>query len=126
LRTPKSSFVFAAGWLLLITVLLCIPGTKLPKVRWDDKIWLDKWIHLALFFVLVFLWCKAYTTKTKKTFIVITILSIIYGIAMELVQQYFIPFRSFDYGDMIADSVGSIAGYFIYAKRFLNNQHTGR
>jgi len=90
-------------------------------VRWDDNIWLDKWIHLVLFLVLVFLWCKAYITKTKKVFIIITSLSIIYGVAMELVQQYFIPFRSFDYADMIADSVGSIAGYFISVKRFVNN-----
>lgn len=105
----------------MITVLLCIPGTRLPKVRWDDNIWLDKWIHLVLFLVLVFLWCKAYITKTKKVFIIITSLSIIYGVAMELVQQYFIPFRSFDYADMIADSVGSIAGYFISVKRFVNN-----
>lgn len=122
LRTVNFSFVFAVSWLLLITFLLCIPGTRLPKVQWDDKIWLDKWIHLLLFLFLVLLWCRAYFIKTKKVFILITILSITYGIIMELVQQYFIPFRSFDIRDMTANSIGAIAGYFISIKQFLSKR----
>jgi VanZ family protein len=46
----------------------------------------------------------------------------IYGIGMEIVQHYFVPLRSFDYGDMIADGLGSTAGYFISANRFLKNR----
>jgi len=48
----------------------------------------------------------------------VTILSVMYGIGMEIVQHYFIPFRSFDLGDMIADGLGSIIGYFVSIKRF--------
>lgn len=121
LRANRFPFVFAVLWLLLITVLLCIPGTKLPKIQWHNKIFLDKLIHVALFLVLVFLWCRAYTIKTKKIFISITVLSICYGIMMELVQQYFIPFRSFDLRDMLANSIGALAGYFISIKRFISN-----
>ena len=119
MRTIKFPFVFAAGWLMLITLLLCIPGTKLPKVQWHDKIFLDKWIHFFLFLVLVFLWCRTYTIKTTKKFLLVTVLCIVYGIAMELVQQYFIPFRSFDLRDMMANSLGAIAGYFISARRLI-------
>jgi len=126
LKIPKSSFAFAAAWLLLITILLCIPGTSLPKVRWDNKVFLDKWIHVFLFLLLVLLWCRAYkttdSTKAKRIFITITVLSIVYGIVMEIVQHYFIRNRSFDFGDMIADSVGSVAGYFISIKRFLRHR----
>jgi len=43
-----------------------------------------------------------------------------YGIVMEIVQHYFIPFRSFDIGDMIADSIGAIAGYFISVRGIKN------
>ena len=43
---------------------------------------------------------------------------IVYGIAMEIVQKYFIPFRSFDLGDIIADGIGCAAGYFFAIKRF--------
>lgn len=52
----------------------------------------------------------------------VTILSIAYGIIMELVQQYFIPFRSFDIRDMTANSIGAIAGYFISIKQFLSKR----
>ncbi len=119
LRTLKSSFAFAIVWLTLITFLLCIPGSKFPKVQWHNKIFLDKWVHFFLFLVLVFLWCRAYNIRSKRTFFLITILSIAYGIIMELVQQYFIPFRFFDVRDMIANSLGAAAGYFISVKRLI-------
>jgi VanZ family protein len=41
---------------------------------------------------------------------------------MELVQNYFIPFRSFDLFDIIADGVGCAIGYFISIKRFVKSQ----
>jgi len=107
----------------MVTMLLCIPGSTLPKINWPDKIWLDKWVHFFLFLMLVLFWCRAYLIKgskvnVKKIFFTITILSVIYGIGMEIVQHYFIPFRSFDYGDMIADALGSVAGYFFSINRF--------
>jgi len=42
----------------------------------------------------------------------------LYGILMEIVQKYFIPFRSFDLGDIIADGIGCAAGYLFVIKRF--------
>jgi VanZ family protein len=121
LKKNVSPIIFAITWLLVVTILLCIPGTKLPKIKWDDKIWLDKWIHILLFLILVLVWCLAYSKSVfnnRSIYTRITILSVIYGIAMEIVQHYFIPFRSLDPGDMIADGLGSIIGYFISIKRF--------
>jgi VanZ family protein len=46
------------------------------------------------------------------------IIGIFYGIAMELVQKYFIPFRSFDLGDILADGIGCIVGFFYSIKKF--------
>ena len=73
------------------------------------------------------LWCRAYlkaklVISIKKIFITILILSIVYGIGMEIVQHFFIPNRSFDFGDMIADVIGSVAGYFISVSRFLKKR----
>jgi VanZ family protein len=113
--------VFAVIWLLLVTTLLCIPGTKLPKITWQDKIWLDKWVHIFLFMILVILWSLAYKNKQRdrrKIFFQIMVAGCLYGIAMEIVQKYFIPFRSFDLGDIIADGIGCVAGYFFSIKRF--------
>ena len=120
----RSAFWIALGWLLFITILLCTSGSKLPKIGWSDKILLDKWAHIFLFLVLVLLWSRVYlktvsTADKKKIFTIITILSVVYGVGMEFIQEHFIPFRSFDYGDMIADAVGSAAGYFIAVKKLL-------
>ena len=127
LKILKTATLIAVAWLLFVTTLLCTPGSKLPKISWDDKILLDKWVHIFLFLVLVFLWCRIFLRRPsriniQKIFLTITILSVIYGIGMEVIQHYFIPFRSFDYGDMIADALGSIAGYFISLNRFLKNR----
>jgi len=77
--------------------------------------------------VLVVLWNKAYSGKknvqnnTRKIFFQIMILGFLYGIVMELVQKYFIPFRSFDLGDILADGVGCFLGYLISIKRFVKS-----
>jgi VanZ family protein len=107
-------FFLAIGWLLVVTILLCLPGTEFPKITWLNKIWFDKWVHAGLFLVLVVVWCRLYVNK--KTFLRISLLALLYGIVMELVQHFFIPFRSFDTGDIIADGVGCAAGCFIAVK----------
>ena len=74
--------------------------------------------------MLVVLWCRFYSARkskeanTRKNFLQIMILGIVYGIAMELVQKYFIPLRSFDLGDITADAIGCFAGYFISIRKF--------
>jgi len=124
LKKNVLTIVFAVLWLLLVTSLLCTPGAKLPKITWGDKIWFDKWVHIFLFMILVILWSKAYSHKkniqndSRKIFFQIMILGIFYGVAMEIVQKYFIPFRSFDLMDIIADGIGCVAGYFFAIKRF--------
>ena len=123
MKKNASTIVLAVIWFLFITVLLCTPGTKFPKITWQDKIWFDKWVHVFLFMILVILWSKAYSHKniqsgSRKVFLKIMVIGCLYGIAMELVQKYFIPFRSFDLMDIIADGIGCIAGYFFAMKIF--------
>jgi len=124
LKKNVSPIVFAIIWLLIITTLLCIPGTEFPKIKWEDKIWLDKWVHVFLFMVLVILSSKASSGKkriqanTRKIFFQIMILGFLYGILMEIVQEYFILNRSFDLADILADGAGCFIGYLISIKRF--------
>jgi len=124
LKKSVSTTVFAVIWFLLVTTLLCIPGTRLPKITWQDKIWLDKWVHIFLFMILVILWSKAYShtknthSDVRKILFKIMVVGCLYGILMEIVQKYFIPFRSFDLGDIIADGIGCAAGYLFAIKRF--------
>ena len=119
-------FIFAVLWLLLITLLLCTPGTEFPKITWKDKIWLDKWIHASLFAILILTWCWFYSRKqgsaiNKRLFSIIALLVFVYGIGTEIIQEFFIPFRSFEIPDFIADGVGVVVGYFIAVKKFIKN-----
>ena len=124
-RFQYLSFPTAIICLLAVTVLLCIPGTEFPVISWLDNIQFDKMVHIGLFSALTGSWCWALSGKhksqviLKRKFIQIAILSIVYGIAMELIQHYFIPFRSFDYGDIIADGIGAATGYFLSIRLFI-------
>jgi len=112
----------AVAWLIITTVLLCLPGSAFPKEHWFDKIWFDKWAHIGLFAIMVFLWCRAITNivdKKPKLFVQIALYFFLYGIVMEFVQRYFIPNRSFDLGDVIADGVGSVAGLFLSVRVYI-------
>jgi len=122
LKKNQLAILVALTWSLITTVLLCLPGSAFPKENWFDKIWLDKWIHIGIFTLMVFLWCRSITTLTEKKsilFIQVAFYFFLYGIAMEFVQKYFIPNRSFDIGDIIADGVGSIMGLIISLKVYI-------
>jgi len=109
----------AITWVIIVTVLLCIPGSALPSENWFDKVSLDKWIHVILFLIMVLLWCRYVSGsggKKIRYFSQIAIYFFIYGIAMEVVQKYFIPNRSFDLGDILADGFGCGIGLVISAR----------
>ena len=97
----------------------------MPKNDWLDKISADKWIHIGLFAIMVFLWCwsmlRIYPAnkRLKIIFIRVGIGGLIYGIGMEFVQKYFIPFRSFDVGDIIADAAGCTVGVVYSISRYI-------
>ena len=110
------------AWFIISTILLTLPGDVLPKENWLDKIWFDKWVHIGMFGIIVFLFgwdalrTKQSLQKLKRSFLIIALLALLYGIIMEFVQDNFIPNRSFDYGDIIADFVGCFAGWWLINK----------
>ena len=124
MKDSKLYFAVAIFWLLLVSFLLCLPGSEFPKITWLTRIWFDKWIHIFIFFVLVVAGCRAFrekvqVTPSKNIFLQIAVFSLLYGIVMEVVQHYFVPFRGFEIGDIVADGLGCIGGYVFSNKRFL-------
>jgi VanZ family protein len=118
----KYFLTYAVGWFIICTVLLTLPGSAFPKENWLNKIYFDKWVHIGLFSVLTFVWCLAVSAQKKffksvqQLFVWIALGGCVYGIAMEYVQKYFIPNRSFDIGDIIADTIGSLTGLLVATK----------
>ncbi|HEX5026969.1 MAG TPA: VanZ family protein [Agriterribacter sp.] len=100
-------------WSVIIFILLIIPGKDLPRA--PEIPLLDKVIHSFLFGMLVFIWCSYYgyrlPSQAVGIFFLVFIISCIYGIGMEFIQKYFVANRGFEWGDIVADVVGSFAGW---------------
>lgn len=111
-------------WLLLLTVLLCLPGQTLPDTggNWFDRIYGDKWIHIFLFAMLTLLFCRTITAPgsrqhTRRLYAIIAVAGTGYGILMEFVQLWLISGRGFEFYDILADAAGCVVGYFFSVKR---------
>ncbi|MFI5130530.1 MAG: VanZ family protein [Chitinophagales bacterium] len=125
----KTTLVFfaAIAWFLISIILLTIPGTAFPQEDWLDQIWFDKWVHVGMFALLVVLWCLALKLLRKdsshrnllRAFVTIAIIFAGYGIIMEFIQKNFVPFRSFDFGDIVSDVVGCTAGLIFSIRRYI-------
>ena len=115
----------ALVWIIISTILLTLPGSAFPKENWLNKIGFDKWVHIAMFGIMVILFCwaiyksKIATERKRGLFIWTAFACIVYGIAMEFVQQNFIPNRSFDVYDIVADAAGSVIGVVFSIRRFI-------
>jgi VanZ family protein len=112
-----SKIYFPVAWTLILLILLMLPGNMLPDESHLKIPNLDKYVHICLFGGFVFLWGLYICTrnfsqrKNLKLFFYIFITGIILGITMEYVQKYFIPFRDFELGDIIADMIGCSIAY---------------
>ena len=122
-------FIPAFVFLIILTVLLCLPGNTLPTTsgNWFQLVHADKLIHIFLFATLTYLCCMPITLKgfvksiLSKLYFVIALIATFYGFIMELVQHWFIPGRAFEGLDILADAIGCFIGYYI-AKCILNKQ----
>lgn len=119
LRKSVLYYSAAIAWLLLSTFLLTLPGNQFPKENWLDRIGFDKIVHLVLFALMVYLWCLAISTgippsaRRVRFFKTLTLTWFAWGIAMEFVQRYCIPNRSFDFWDIVADGAGALLGFYL-------------
>jgi VanZ family protein len=127
LKKIRPSFIPGILWLIISTILLTIPGQSLPSENWLSAIYFDKWVHIGMFAIMTTLWCWALTRnitdkiKLKRLFLYMGLLWLAYGIGMELVQKYFIPNRSFDLYDILADGTGSLVGLIFSRYRYIKN-----
>jgi VanZ like family len=109
-------FLLAILWLIFVTYLFCLPGAALPKADWMSRIWFDKWVHIGVFIGLVFLWSRALQLVTRKSLLLLILIAVVYGFVIEIVQDRFIPNRSFDWSDLLADFVGCMIGLRVWLR----------
>lgn len=112
----------AVSWLIFISILFVLPGSAFPKENFFTKIHFDKWVHIGLFFILVYLWRSAYEGKPMGSIIFILVFSLTYGFAVEFVQENWVPNRSFDLYDVLADMSGAVLGIIIWNLWYKKNK----
>ncbi len=114
-------FIPAVLYFILTLVLLSVPGTALPRGPNNY----DKLVLVGMFFGLCFMFCRPFQTSSltvaekRSWFLSIALYGCAYGIIMEFVQKYLIPFRSYDVWDMACDALGCFLG-FLWSVRFFS------
>jgi len=106
----------------LISILFFLPGSALPKENWFDKIYIDKWVHVGLFAVLIFLWRSSFNWDINTYNLFLLLAAVLYGFLVEVVQLYWIPNRSFDMYDVLSDASGSIVGLLVWLGVYRKNK----
>jgi VanZ family protein len=115
------SFLPALIWLIITFILLVMPGSDIPQAQIFDLIYFDKWVHVGMFGLLTILWgYPFFKTNIASTnlFTKITVCVILYGVLMEFVQKFFAFERSFDFLDILADSIGCLLALWWLIHRF--------
>jgi VanZ family protein len=107
----KQIFFWAALIWTFVIALLCLASSgDLPKVGFT---YVDKYAHLAFHFVFTGLWFlyfnhKKYMSSNAKTILIVFLLSVFYGIALEILQELFTSTRMADVFDVLANVTGAI------------------
>lgn len=108
----KNPWAAAVAWALLIEALVLWPAP--PEVLQPlSFIGFDKVVHAALFGVLAVLSARARRAQGRSAWPVVVFVAL-YGAFTE-VEQAFIPSRSMELGDFLADTAGAVIGLGVFA-----------
>lgn len=93
-----------------VLVLTMAPATWFsalePPGEWSVS---DKWMHAATFALLALWYSGQYS---RSSYLKLAVGLLVFGAVIE-VCQYFIPYRSAESLDMLADAVGIVCGFLI-------------
>lgn len=80
----------------------------------------DSFAHAAVFVIFVFLWSVAFHKQRRFAFFkkngswLPVVIGIAYGILIEIMQYLIFVGRDAEWSDMLCDTIGCVAGYFIF------------
>lgn len=109
MRQPLQWFYLwlAVGWLLVAWVIylsLTSSPVQTPGILYGDKLG-----HLIAYFVLMTWFAQLYM-RARHGFILVCF--VLLGIGMEFIQGT-TPHRSFEYADMVANSLGALSAWWL-------------
>ncbi len=116
-------YKYAYLWAILATFLCGTNGNNIPPFSFANLIGIDKLAHMLLFgtetFLIAIAAKKLYINKNSFNIIFPAFfIGTVFGIIIEILQATVFTNRSFDYLDMIANSIGSALAWLILIWRF--------
>ncbi len=125
-KIKNKYFILLIVWFIVIFILSSISGNKLHKIDGFKIPHLDKFVHFIMYFTLQYLWLKFMLTsniEAKKSFIITSsIISVTYGVFLEMMQSLFFIARSGDLYDAITNTIGVIFALLFYKILLINRQ----
>ncbi len=118
---------YTVSWLLIVLILF-LSFFKISDPLMEDVPFIDKWTHITMYLVLSSsLWIEYLRSHTricyKRLCIEVIVLPVVMGGVIEFIQGYCTTYRSGDWMDFIANSLGvaisAILGFAWYRYRFL-------
>ena len=106
--------IFAIFWTLLIVYLCLDDAPNVPKFAFQYK---DKVVHFIFYFVFVYVWTKSLKNKRFNYILIILFLALALGILIEFLQENITLNRTFDWYDILANSIGTFASFIIVKKK---------
>ena len=107
----KGKMLLIAVAITLILVILSL--IKIPAHNFGVT-HQDKWQHCFAYFVLSISWLIVFYKKKKKLLVVVC--CILLGVIIEILQNTLTSYRTGDYHDVIANSIGVLLGLFVVNK----------
>lgn len=111
LKKYKFSIIWAVVMMIGCTIKIELPQDDGDSFKFKIPHF-DKILHFGIYMILSALICVEKRFLKLNDKIKILIFSALYGIVIEIIQ-YFEPWRSFELADILADTLGALAGILI-------------
>lgn len=110
----KRKYLFITIWFGLIIYASLTPSRKIPDFQLFKHA--DKVIHFIMYLGFSFLLIPSLVknSKYRNVYLQSFLLSVALGGCFELIQKFFTLDRSASWLDFLANTIGAIAGIFIY------------
>ncbi len=106
-------------WTILVIAVSLIPSTSFDAHQFEIE-GLDKVIHLSMYTLMTLFWSTGLkrqhqSKKVRKNAFLIAVLGgFLIGLILEILQEYLVSSRSFDWLDLIANGIGCIFGLIVF------------
>ena len=103
-------------WLIFIFVLCNLRPSALPSDAWFVFSGIDKVVHASFYIIYSWLFIPVFMkNRTMNQSVFFTVISgFLYGVFIELMQHFVFTYRSADWRDVVANSIGLSIGIFSF------------